>query len=136
MDCIRTGVVVVLVACFPRSWLSWPGSVPQPSSWSAGACTASTSPSLFMIVTTVLILLAAVFGLPPLRRTLLSRFVMPIFAKVLPRLGDTERIALEAGTVWWDADLFSGMPEWQKLLDFKARPLERRRAGFPRRAGQ
>ncbi|MBX3697336.1 MAG: acyl-CoA dehydrogenase [Dokdonella sp.] len=81
------------------------------------------SPSLFMAVTTGLILLALVFGLPPLRRALISRFVMPVFAKVLPRLGDTERVALEAGTVWWDADLFSGMPDWQKLLDFEARPL-------------
>jgi acyl-CoA dehydrogenase len=81
------------------------------------------SPTLFIAVTAALIVVALVFGFPPLRRLLISRFVMPVFAKVLPRLGDTERIALEAGTVWWDADLFSGMPEWQKLLDFEARPL-------------
>jgi acyl-CoA dehydrogenase len=55
---------------------------------------------------------------------------MPVFAKVLPRLGDTERIALEAGTVWWDGDLFSGMPEWQKLLDFKVPPLSDEEQAF------
>ena len=81
------------------------------------------SPNAFIAVATLLIVVAGLFGLPPLRRHLVSRFVMPIFAKVLPRLGDTERIALEAGTVWWDGDLFSGMPQWQKLLDFQARPL-------------
>ncbi|MEO8461382.1 MAG: acyl-CoA dehydrogenase [Dokdonella sp.] len=81
------------------------------------------SPLLFEICVVVLVLLAVLFGVPPLRRMLVSRFVMPTFAKVLPRLGDTERVALEAGTVWWDADLFSGMPQWQKLLDFEPRPL-------------
>ena len=81
------------------------------------------SPNAFMVVATFLIIVAGLFGLAPIRRQLISRFVMPIFAKVLPRLGDTERIALEAGTVWWDGDLFSGMPQWQKLLDFEARPL-------------
>ncbi len=88
------------------------------------------SPSAFLSVTTLLIVIAAVFGLAPIRRNLISRFIMSIFAKVLPRLGATERIALEAGTVWWDGDLFSGMPEWQKLLDFQARPLSDEEQAF------
>ncbi|HQW75399.1 MAG TPA: acyl-CoA dehydrogenase [Dokdonella sp.] len=88
------------------------------------------SPGAFMLVSSALIVIAAVFGLAPLRRQLISRFVMPVFAKVLPRLGDTERIALEAGTVWWDGDLFSGMPEWQKLLDFKVPPLSDEEQAF------
>ncbi|MCB1629615.1 MAG: acyl-CoA dehydrogenase family protein, partial [Xanthomonadales bacterium] len=45
-------------------------------------------------------------------------------AKVLPRLGETERIALEAGSVWWDGELFSGKPNWQRLLDFRVPPPE------------
>jgi acyl-CoA dehydrogenase len=43
----------------------------------------------------------------------------PIFAwakKAMPAMSDTEREALEAGDVWWDADLFSGNPDWAKLL--------------------
>lgn len=51
-----------------------------------------------------------------LRRDLLTR---PIFAwahKALPPMSDTEREALEAGDVWWDADLFTGNPDWSKLL--------------------
>ncbi len=36
---------------------------------------------------------------------------------VLPTMSDTEREALEAGSTWWDAELFSGKPDWQKLLD-------------------
>lgn len=43
----------------------------------------------------------------------------PIFSRargVLPVMSDTEREALEAGDVWWDADLFTGNPDWSKLL--------------------
>ena len=79
-------------------------------------------PALFAASAIALVALAALFGLRPLRRQIASRFIMPIFAKVLPRLGETERIALEAGTVWWDADLFAGIPPWQKLLDFQIKP--------------
>src|SRR5215469_16980774 len=45
----------------------------------------------------------------------------PIFSwarNVLPSMSDTEREALEAGDVWWDADLFTGNPDWSKLLAF------------------
>jgi acyl-CoA dehydrogenase len=53
---------------------------------------------------------------PSFRRDWLSK---PIFAwarQVLPTLSDTEREAIEAGDVWWDADLFGGNPDWAKLL--------------------
>jgi acyl-CoA dehydrogenase len=43
----------------------------------------------------------------------------PIFAwarKALPTMSDTEREALEAGDVWWDGELFTGNPDWSKLL--------------------
>src|SRR5262245_41065457 len=52
------------------------------------------------------------------RRELLTRRLMPVIGRMLPRLGDTEREALEAGTVWWDGELFRGAPDWQRLLDF------------------
>lgn len=51
-----------------------------------------------------------------LRRDLLSRHIFGWAQKALPPLSDTEREAIEAGDVWWDADLFSGNPDWRKLL--------------------
>ncbi len=45
----------------------------------------------------------------------------PIFGwaqKALPSMSETERAAIEAGDVWWDADLFAGNPDWDKLLAF------------------
>ncbi len=88
------------------------------------------SPLLFESCVIVLIVLALLFGVPMIRRTVITRFIMPIFAKVLPRLGDTERIALEAGTVWWDAELFSGRPDWKKLLDFQPQKLTAEEQAF------
>ena len=74
----------------------------------------------------LVVILAAgilVFLFPPIRRVLVTRHVLPILARALPRMGDTERIALEAGSVWWEAELFSGNPRWSKLVDFKPRQL-------------
>jgi acyl-CoA dehydrogenase len=50
------------------------------------------------------------------RRDWLSRPIFRWARKVLPSLSATEREAIEAGDVWWDADLFSGNPDWAKLL--------------------
>ena len=58
---------------------------------------------------------ALAFGVPALRRQWITRALMPLVARLLPRLGDTERVALEAGTVGWDGQLFSGSPDWKGL---------------------
>jgi len=42
-----------------------------------------------------------------------------VYRRLLPSMSDTEREALEAGTVWWDGELFSGRPDWTKLLSAK-----------------
>jgi acyl-CoA dehydrogenase len=57
----------------------------------------------------------------------------PIFRwaqHVLPSLSDTEREAIEAGDVWWDADLFTGNPDWAKLLAFPAATLSAEEQAF------
>ena len=69
------------------------------------------------------IALAGLFGLPALRRIVVTVPLMRLVSRILPKMGDTERIALEAGTVWWDGALFSGAPDWRALLDFKPKPL-------------
>lgn len=52
----------------------------------------------------------------PVRRTLLSRPAMSVFRRVMPRMSATEQAAIESGNVWWDAELFSGRPDWKRLL--------------------
>ena len=55
------------------------------------------------------------FNLRPLRKALISRPFLRAYLRLLPKMSDTEREALEAGTVWWDGELFSGNPDWSKL---------------------
>jgi len=50
------------------------------------------------------------------RRDFITRPIFSFARGVLPPMSDTEREALEAGDVWWDADLFTGNPDWSKLL--------------------
>jgi acyl-CoA dehydrogenase len=52
------------------------------------------------------------------RRDWITKPIFGMAQHALPRLSDTEREAIEAGDVWWDADLFTGNPDWNKLLDF------------------
>ncbi|OVZ57136.1 acyl-CoA dehydrogenase [Pigmentiphaga sp. NML080357] len=52
-----------------------------------------------------------------LRRDWLSKPLFRWAAKALPTMSDTEREAIEAGDIWWDAELFTGNPAWRKLLD-------------------
>ncbi len=52
-----------------------------------------------------------------LRISVISGPLFSWFKKALPNLSDTEQQALDAGTVWWDAELFSGKPKWKTLLD-------------------
>src|SRR5271163_3418129 len=52
------------------------------------------------------------------RRDWITKPIFRLAKNALPRLSDTEREAIEAGDVWWDADLFTGNPDWKKLLAF------------------
>lgn len=78
----------------------------------------------WLLLPLALLLIGAgvLFGVDEWRQRWVSAPLMRSMAKVLPKLGDTERIALEAGTVWWDGELFSGRPDWQQLLDFRVPP--------------
>lgn len=67
--------------------------------------------ALAAVVAAVLVLIA----IAPLRRALISDRVLPVLKRALPSMSQTERDALEAGTVWWDAELFGGRPDWRKL---------------------
>ncbi|MDQ6958045.1 MAG: acyl-CoA dehydrogenase [Mariprofundaceae bacterium] len=66
----------------------------------------------------------------PLRRHLISRHLLPLFKEAMPSMSDTEQQALEAGTTWWDAELFSGKPDWNVLLDQPAPKLSKEEQAF------
>lgn len=82
----------------------------------------------------LLLLLPAIIGtvllVPSLRRALVSNPVLKIFRNILPQVSQTEQEALDAGTVWWDGDLFSGKPDWNKLLAYPKPQLTAEERGF------
>lgn len=61
--------------------------------------------------------ITAISGLPIIRRLWLTPIIFKIFKKVAPKVSETEQVALDAGTVGWDGELFTGKPDWNKLLD-------------------
>jgi acyl-CoA dehydrogenase len=63
------------------------------------------------------------FNIRPLRMRLVTRPFMKKYRKLLPTMSATEREALDAGTVWWDGELFTGGPNWQKLMAGKTPTL-------------
>lgn len=78
----------------------------------------------------VVLLPALLLAIKPLRRVLLSRKALGLFRAVMPTMSDTERAAIESGTVWWDAELFSGTPNWQRLLHAAPASLSAEEQGF------
>ncbi|MFS2002455.1 acyl-CoA dehydrogenase [Duganella sp. CT11-25] len=71
---------------------------------------------ILWILIILLVGVVAVLAIPALRRSLVTPHIFALFKRILPAMSDTERDALEAGTTWWDADLFSGRPDWDKFL--------------------
>lgn len=79
----------------------------------------SHAPGWLLLIFWVLIaLVAAPLLLPDLRRQYFTKPLFSWFQKVLPPMSETERDAIDAGTVWWDGELFSGRPDWDKLLAY------------------
>lgn len=99
-------VIVMAVAAFYQSGVTFDGSLsPEPFQnpvnywgWGPGV---------------VLLLLAV----GPLRKSFFTLPLLLIARRIMPGISDTEKEALEAGTVGWDAELFSGSPDWPRLLD-------------------
>ncbi len=53
----------------------------------------------------------------PLRLNLFSRTIYKVMKKLMPTISQTEQEALDAGDVWWEAELFSGKPDFSFLKD-------------------
>ncbi len=60
--------------------------------------------------------LMLLFLITPIRRALVSSVVMKILGPIMPTISETERTAIESGSVWAEAELFSGKPDFKKLM--------------------
>ena len=82
-----------------------------------------------MFVTLGLIVGVILFA-PPVRRVLISDRLLKIFRRILPQVSQTEQEALDAGTIWWEGELFSGAPNWYKLLAYPKPKLSTEEKAF------
>lgn len=83
-----------------------------------------------LLLWVIFLAIAIPLNLPDFRRDNVSRPLFSWFKKVLPPISDTEQEALDAGTVWWDGELFSGRPDWNRLHSFPKPTLTEEEKAF------
>jgi len=79
-------------------------------------------------------LLFAVIALPlnidSVRKQFISLPLLALFKKIMPQMSKTEQEAIDAGTTWFDADLFRGNPDWKKLHNYPQPRLSNEEKAF------
>jgi len=124
-----TMLVVGLALLFrARPFLAW--ALPLALGFLVWIVTGPTPVLLFGIAVVIYASALLVFGVPSIRRDLVTKGILARLSDLMPTLSDTERLALEAGTIWWDGDLFSGRPDWDRLSGFRIAPLSEKEQAF------
>jgi len=78
------------------------------------------------LILAVLVLL----NIDSVRLRYVSRPFLRTYRRLLPSMSSTEKEALDAGTVWWDGELFTGGPDWEKLMSAPAPRLSAEEQAF------
>ncbi len=122
-------VIAVIVVALALAWFAAPLWL-----WSlgviAGLAALSLDGSIPWIGWGIALPVLLILNVRPLRRALLSNRLLVWFRSVLPPLSETEQVALDAGNTWWDAELFTGRPDWKKLLEAPAARLTEEEQAF------
>ncbi|MBW1255283.1 acyl-CoA dehydrogenase FadE [Pantoea allii] len=106
---------VVLIGALFYHRLSLPLSSAILLLWTAAMAAAHLwTPWLLLPLAIILLPL----NLTSMRRKLFSQPMLQRFQKVMPPMSRTEKEAIDAGTTWWEGDLFQGKPDWQKLHNY------------------
>ncbi|HWS77532.1 MAG TPA: acyl-CoA dehydrogenase [Thermomonas sp.] len=93
--------------------------------WLLGA-----SPVATIVAGTIVAVIAVALLLPQVRKPFITAPLLEFYTRLLPPLSDTERTALEAGTVGFEGQLFSGKPDWDQLLTLPAPALTAEEQAF------
>ena len=91
--------------------------------WLAGVLVTQSLGNGMWALALIAALTLIIINTVPLRQALVSKPAMRLLKKNLPPISETEKQALEAGNVWWDAELFSGKPNWPHLRDISSSSL-------------
>lgn len=133
MNTLTLGILLLLAisvaALYARARL-WLGTAAAAlalaglTAWSGGA--AWQLAALWIVFAAV----AVPLNVKPLRRRLIGRHLLAAYEQAAPTLSDTERAALEAGTVGFEGELFGGRPRWRELMDQPVPELSREEQAF------
>jgi len=117
-------LLLVLVKTKLKLWQVWmlATALSYPSAVIAGHLGAQ--------IVLVILFLLGIFLIPKIRLSIFTKPLFNVMRKALPPIGLTERIALEAGSVWWDAELFQGNPNWKELSELEATELTEEEQSF------
>jgi acyl-CoA dehydrogenase len=89
-----------------------------------------SGPMPWLVVLWVAFGVLALLNVSAFRMRYLTKPFLVVYRRMLPAMSDTEREALEAGTVWWDGEIFTGRPDWSKLLSAKPPRLSAEEQAF------
>ena len=87
-------------------------------------------PGWLCIVGWILFIPMLLLNIKVLRRKFISQPMLDYTRKVLPPISQTEQEAIDAGTVWWEAELFRGEPNWDKLHNIPKPELTEKEQAF------
>nr|WP_314899417.1 acyl-CoA dehydrogenase [uncultured Deefgea sp.] len=123
--CIIAVVVLLGVLAYSRAPLWWSSLLLL-----IGAGYAVLQQGAHPAVAGILLAVLLVLNLKPIRRAVLTGPLFAVFRKITPPMSQTEQEAVDAGTVWWDRDLFSGKPDFAKLHQYAAPKLSAEEEAF------
>ena len=94
------------------------------------ATLASAWPAWLTVIAWIVFIPMVLLNIPVLRKSIISKPMLAYTRNVLPPISQTEQEAIDAGTVWWEAELFRGEPNWDKLHDIPKPELTEKEQAF------
>lgn len=78
----------------------------------------------------IFLVIALPLNLSTFRQSVITRPLLKLYRGIMPEMSSTEKEAIEAGTTWWEADLFAGNPNWKKLHNYPVARLSAEEHAF------
>ena len=124
------GVAAALVALAYFCAPAWAWTIAAAAGLLALSYWSGTALIVLALAWVIFAILALLLNPGPARRALLGAPLLEVFRRILPHMSSTEKEALDAGTVWWDGELFSGKPNWKILHGYPKPTLSAEEQAF------
>ena len=86
--------------------------------------------NIHLAIEWVMFALLVSFNIPEIRRNYVSSQILKFYKSVLPSISQTEKEAIDAGSIWWEGELFSGNPNWDVLRNNPKPTLSKEEQAF------